>query len=278
MISRLLPLLALAACTPDSPKDTSAPDDTDTGGDTADTADTGADTADTSDTADTGPCASPSFAGPAPAVWYSLDDAGSASVIDSAGDYDAASNGTVTAVAGKAGNAAQLDGTTAHLDAVVPLTTGTFSWAGWVRIDALPTADFGMVANHGNGSTSYSGWLLVVDPTGVPSLYTEGGAGDTEVATSTNTPLLVGAWNHVAFTFNAGEVVIYVNGNPAGGRSLNYSAILDGGNPYVIGRDAHNGGRFLSGTVDEVGYWSAALAHEDITALFDDGECGLSSI
>ena len=274
MTVRLLTLLAFVACAPESSIDTSAPADTDTGGgDTAETADTGSDTG-----SDTGPCSSASFSGPAPVVWYSLEDAGGASVIDDAGDYDAASSGAVTAVAGKAGNAAQLDGTTAHLDAVVPLSTGTFSWAGWVRLDTLPSSSIGVIANHGNGSTAYTGWLLVVDSTGVPSIYTEGGSSATEMATSTYTPLLVGDWNHVAFTFNAGEVFVYMNGNPAGGRSLNYSAVVDGGNPYVIGRDAHNGGRFLPGTVDEAGYWNVSLAAEDIRALFDDGECGLPSI
>ncbi|GDX80606.1 hypothetical protein LBMAG42_24170 [Deltaproteobacteria bacterium] len=56
MTTRLFTLLLLAACTTETPKDTSEPADTDTG--TGDTADSGTDTADTdmdtADTADTG--------------------------------------------------------------------------------------------------------------------------------------------------------------------------------------------------------------------------------
>ncbi|GDX80599.1 hypothetical protein LBMAG42_24100 [Deltaproteobacteria bacterium] len=80
MTTHLLPFLLLAACTPESPKDTSSLEDTgtgdtgdsaadtsdtsvdtsDTGTDTADTADTGTDTSDTgSDTADTGDTGQP---------------------------------------------------------------------------------------------------------------------------------------------------------------------------------------------------------------------------
>ena len=174
--------------------------------------------------------------------------------------------------------AAQFDGTSAHLDADVPLTTGSFSWAGWVRLDSLPSGDFGIIANHGNGPISYSGWLLTVNSTGTPMLFTEGGGGATEIATSATTPLSLGVWTHLGVTFNAGEVMLYVNGNPAAGGTLTYTAVLDGGNPYVLGHDENNGVRYLPGTLDEVGYWNTALTAAEITALYDDGECGLSSI
>lgn len=290
---RILLLASLTACGTATSTDSAATDtgnsgdtgadsgdtDTDSGDTGVDTADTDTDTADTSaDTADTGPCSAPTFAGPAPVVWYSLEDAGAATVVDGAGSYDATSSGTITAVAGKAGLAAQLDGSSAHLDAGVPLSTASFSWAGWVRIDALPSGDFGVIANHGNGPGSYSGWLLVVDPTGVPSIFTEGGSGATEIGTSTYTKLAVGTWVHLAVTFNAGEVFLYVNGNPGAGRNLNYGAVLDGGNPYVLGHDENNGARYFPGTLDEVGYWNTALSAADVMALFTDGECGLPSI
>ncbi len=290
---RSLLLASLTACGTATPTDSAATDTGDSGDTGADSGDTGADTADTdtdtadtdtdtadtgADTADTGPCSAPTFAGPAPVVWYSLEDAGAATVLDGAGSHDAASTGTITAVVGKAGLAAKLDGSTAHLDAGVPLSTASFSWAGWVRMDALPSGDFGVIANHGNGPSSYSGWLLVVDPTGVPSIFTEGGSGATEIGTSTHTPLAVGTWVHLAVTFNAGEVFLYVNGNPGAGANLNYDAILDGGNPYVLGHDENNGVRYFAGTLDEVGYWNAALSADEVKALVADGECGLPSI
>ena len=281
---RLLPLLGLAACATPTPTDSGDTDsgdtdtgDTDTGTDSGDTASDTGDTADTADTEDTGPCSSPSFAGPAPVVWYSLEDAGSVTVEDGAGDHDASASGTITAVAGKAGIAADLDGAGGHLTATVPLSTGSFSWAGWVRMDALPSGDFSIVANHGNGPVSYAGWLVAIDATGTPWFFTEAGSGATEIGTSTHQPLAVGAWVHLAVTFDAGEVFMYVNGNPGAGGNLTYDAILDGGNPYVLGHDENNGARQLSGALDEVGYWSAALSSADVAALYADGECGLPS-
>lgn len=269
--------LALTAC---AGGDKANSDDTDTNATDTDVTDTDSRDTDTTDTdvTDTDvPDCVVSFAGPAPMVWFSFEDAGSATLSDSANDYDGEAAGSVSATAGKAGNGAVFGGASDAISASPQFVADAFTWAGWVRMDSAPV-QFAAVAGLGGGPESYTGWLIVLTADGTPTLFTEGGTSETEVGTASNTALTAGTWTHLAATFDAGHVELYLNGVSVGSADVAYESMVGGSNGYWLGSDPNNDSRQLSGALDEVGYWGEALSASEIQGLVADGACGLSSI
>lgn len=222
-------------------------------------------------------CSVAIFSGATASVAYSLNDESGTNFEDRIATYDFTASGSATSVAGVIGNAVAFDGSSTYLTAAPPLPLTAFTWAGWVRLDALPSDTFGIIANHGNGPDAYTGWSLALTSTGVPTMFTEGGSADTEIGTASSSALVLGAWTHVAVTFDAGDVTLYLDGVERASTTLTYSALVGSTNPFVLGRDVNSGGRYFAGAIDEVGYWDSALSETEIGMLVADGLCGLTS-
>ncbi len=83
-------------------------------------------------------------------------------------------------------------------------------------------------------------------------------------------PLEEGAWNHVAATYDGEQLTIFINGESAGNRAFEPSAISTNDSPIFIGTDLF--GRrpvFLRGTLDDLRIYDRAFTHEEILALFE---------
>ncbi|MFA7402346.1 MAG: Ig-like domain-containing protein, partial [Pelobacteraceae bacterium] len=80
---------------------------------------------------------------------------------------------------------------------------------------------------------------------------------------STNAPITLNAWQHVAATFNAGALKLYVNGVEVASKTSTITALKAGTTPLNIGRDPA-GQYFFNGLIDEVAVYKRALTMEEI--------------
>ncbi len=220
-------------------------------------------------------CTIQAFVGAAPTAFYALEDAGSSTLVDSAGTYDATPTGTVDKVSAQVGDGALF--ATGSASSTAPFSGAAFTWAGWVRLDSL-SPEFQAVANHGTGPQSYTGWSLLLTTEGVPRLYTESLTEPNERLLDAPFALTLGQWTHLAVTFDAGYATLFVDGYAVSQYDVGYASIAQGDNPYTLAQDGNNGARNLVGALDEVGLWNVALSRADVAALAADGVCSLPSL
>lgn len=103
----------------------------------------------------------------------------------------------------------------ASASAVIPTGAawpGEFTFEGWYRLDAAPSAPFGRIAGVDASGACASGvnlWEIRVDSSGVVT----GTLGATYLATGAGAPVAMGQWFHVALQYEgAGTGALYVNG------------------------------------------------------------------
>ena len=156
--------------------------------------------------------------------------------------------------------------------------TNALTLEAWVK----PTANAGQAIlskwdmYNGLGQMSYNFYLdsgghlcLTLSPSGNYS-------GAIIVSSSSTLPL--GAWTHVAGTFDGTNVTVYTNGVPQG--STNWaSTIYPGTNALGIGGVVGGGsygaaGGLFYGAIDEASVYSTCLAASNILAIYDAGSAG----
>lgn len=92
-----------------------------------------------------------------------------------------------------------------------------------------------------------------------------GGGGQELTSTSAVT---LNAWNHVAITFQAGQQVIYINGQTAG-TNTSTAALTTNNDPFLIGVDLNFNSRRFNGYIDEVQLFDSALSAYDVATVRD---------
>lgn len=82
----------------------------------------------------------------------------------------------------------------------------------------------------------------------------------------------VGTWTHVAATFDATTIKVYINGVEAGTKTYTWP-LVDSAFPMSIGTDVINGAWF-DGLIDEVSVYDRALTGTEIQAIYEAGSAG----
>jgi hypothetical protein len=84
-----------------------------------------------------------------------------------------------------------------------------------------------------------------------------------------------GQWHHVVATYDGDTMQLYHDGVLANSTS-GAGILLDESRPFMIGARSHSTGpaSFYSGGIDEVGYFNAVLAPEDIEEIMNNGLAG----
>lgn len=198
------------------------------------------------------------------AAWnLARDPAGPAPTLDdsSTGNHDGLALGDTTATSTPTGPAVVLDGTTDRLEAApFDLPDDGFTIAAWFRADGLGNDP--AIAAQGD-PTSTGVFELGIDTTTVPASPTARlilRVNGTPVEVSGGS-VVVGAWHHVAATWDGSVVTLYVDGvsvgtAPAAGLTPNGSAM-----PVVLGGNP-DGSRTLQGALGQVrlgdGAWTPA--------------------
>lgn len=141
-----------------------------------------------------------------------------------------------------------------------------FTIEGWV----YPTAT---VSNVGRIVSKFFAYELLVNSNVLRADISDDGTNhDVITSPSTLTPL---AWSHVATTFNAGTMRLYVNGSLVASKVSALKSIYTGGSTDVtIGSLAGGGGNFV-GWIDEVAIYNRALRTSEIQAIYHAGSSGM---
>ena len=145
---------------------------------------------------------------PDPVAFWRFDDVGTGPGLvladSSGGGHDAVTEGLgTTSVGGVAGSARSFDGYPdyAHVTPHPELSTASFSFSTWVKLDALPN-NWGVVfANYGG---DFQGWYVGVFNDGRVIFSVSGLPLSNPWLLSTSS-LTVGNWHHVAVTFDGPE-------------------------------------------------------------------------
>ena len=160
-------------------------------------------------------------------------------------------------------NALSLDGSSHAViasDAALDVTT-TFTLEMWVKADGAGT----LISKDGSGGVDTSGAYNMAVYTGSDGkLSLEYETNNSGPSLTVSDSMDVGAWHHVAATFDNGNLKLYVDGTEVGSQTgVPAPSVLN--TDLLIGRRGFDPDpRYLSGEVDEIRIWDTAL---DQTAL-----------
>lgn len=138
----------------------------------------------------------------------------------------------------------------------------------WVRPDQAGQIG-GLVSKWNDVSANQRGFLLWLY-NGVPWFYVSSNGGNYPRVEATSA-LSVGVWHHVAGTYAAGMLKIYVDGLWVASAPVSGSpSIFPCAAPVLIGKDsAGTSMHYFKGAIDEVRIWNAARSSDDIWAYRD---------
>jgi hypothetical protein len=173
-----------------------------------------------------------------------------------------------TWLAGKYGNAVNLDGSNDYvtLPSGIMSAISSFTIATWVKLDTI--GNWARIFDFGTGT----GVNMFLTPKSSSNtiryaITISGSGGEQQI---NGAALLTGTWQHVAVTLNGTIGIMYVNGVEVGrntGMSLKPSSLGITGNNY-IGKSQY-GDPYLDGLVDDFRIYTSALTADDITKLYN---------
>lgn len=89
----------------------------------------------------------------------------------------------------------------------------------------------------------------------------------------TERPIKLHVWNHIAITFDKGNMQIYINNQEAGKKTFGFTSLKQDSSPlYILTAKAAKGDTYayynLAGMLDNLRIYSRSLAEKEITALY----------
>lgn len=228
-------------------------------------------------------CLFPAVAQAALTSVYRFDESGGTTTADTIRGAPGSGtlNGGTTFVAGKIGNAVDLNGSTDYITALNTVPTGTtaFSVAAWVWADSAPV--WGSIVKNWGGATPGAFHLGFDVGSGRISNY---------VSVPTVGPALapallsLGAWHHIALTYDGGAATqtLYIDGSAvssaAASGSLTALGTLMGIGVKLgdtqTGPDAGAPG-FWDGKIDDLAFWNNTLTPAQVAAIKTNGDLGI---
>jgi predicted outer membrane repeat protein len=147
-------------------------------------------------------------------------------------------------------------------------STDNLTVEAWI----FPTStSFGRIlSNHlGTGNTLPGNILIDTYNASFPGTSFRvvfGGAGTAWSQHNAANCLTLNAWNHIAVTFNNGNVIQYVNGIQVSTSTSTFTTVPTASAPMHIGEDNTNGGTvdFFEGQMDELRFWSTTRTSTEI--------------
>ena len=194
-----------------------------------------------------------------------------------ANDYIGGNNGVApigaTFAAGKVGQAFSFDGVD---DSVIvgdhaSLQPVTMSTAFWINLDQLPA--IGTTDVVLSKYAAWRGWTAIIAANGLPVFRVHrpdlsdpnGGVG---IDTTSSVPMPIGAWTHIACSYDGATARIYVNGKLCG--STAFAGYEPSPGSLRIGAASWYEGEFIDGQLDDVQFFNRALTLREIQLLAVD--------
>lgn len=150
--------------------------------------------------------------------------------------------------------------------------TAAFSVECWFLLDVLLVGTNQDLLNNSRGANG--GWRLTVNAPGAPASGVEftridSGAGF-DVASTDTLPLSTGVTYHAVGTYDGANMNLYLNGALVSGPIASSRLLTGGSNPLVVS----SGGNPLTGTIDEVAIYNAALTRQKVQNHYAAGAAG----
>jgi hypothetical protein len=216
-------------------------------------------------------------------AYWRLNETAGIIAYDCVDSNDGTLNGSPSWVPGISGNALSLVAQSDYIDAGFTDAfnfnngSGDFTIDAWIKPQEIPVFASGIVAKA--TETPFTGWAFAfygTDAGRPPGSLSFSGVGDWEIVSSQD-PIVIGEWTHVAVT-KAGKIytlykdgVVVNSGEPLGNWGTSTASLK-------IGRDYPNGSPDifgLIGVIDEVEICNQALSQSEINRHYQNGLVGL---
>ncbi len=195
---------------------------------------------------------------------YGLNEGTGTTTADNSGSGQPGTlTNTTWTTAGRYGNALTFNGTSSRVNvadaASLDLTTG-MTLEAWV----FPTTSTGwrtVVMKERSGGFAYA--LYANNNAARPAVQVR--IGGTNITLAGTAALPVNTWSHLAATYDATTLQLYVNGIQVASRATT-GALTTTTNPLRLGGTTTLAGRFFSGQIDEVRIYNRALSPTELQA------------
>jgi hypothetical protein len=209
------------------------------------------------------------LAAPDLVTWYKFDQNSGTAVADSSGDFNLGTmNGGAAWTTGKAGNAADLNGTNGYiaLPAGSVSVADTITLAAWVNLDSVK--NWTRIFDFGSGITNNM-FLTPKNGANGKLRFAIKNNGSSEQIIDGQSVLPTGGWHHVAVTLNGSVGTLYVDGAQVGSNTSMTIKPSDLGatTQNWIGRSQYAADPYLDGRVDDFRIYNQALSAGEIAAL-----------
>ncbi len=199
-----------------------------------------------------------------------------------ANDIAGTNNGTlvggVSFASGEVGQAFSFDGVNGSV--IVPDSsslrlTNQLTIEAWInmRTASPEPLGWGIVSKIG-GSGGNNGYQLGVTGNTLWGLFNSPGGSWPQFIVTYASPIVTGAWYHVAYTYDQSAMKLYFNGVPAATNVIGPQPINTSSSNLRISGDDNLGSVYFDGLIDEVGVYNRALSDGEIAAIYNAGSAG----
>ncbi|HBG08219.1 MAG: hypothetical protein A2075_13330 [Geobacteraceae bacterium GWC2_58_44] len=198
-------------------------------------------------------------------LWHMDGDWGDSS---GNGNSGTAINAASFDLAGKiGGGSGSFDGSSGYLSIADSASLELASAAtleAWVKTDDVSKSQQVISKFGTSGSFAYQ---LGLAPSGNLRLDISDNGTTTDQLVSTTSPISAGSWHHVAASFNAGALKLYVDGVQVAGKNSTITMLNAGNAALSIGANASSG-EYFNGLIDEAAIYRRCLTAEEIAFHF----------
>jgi hypothetical protein len=199
---------------------------------------------------------------------------------DSHGTNHLTDNNTVTQAVGKVGSAAQLTRASSEYLSIADnasLSVGdiSFTWAGWVYLDAAATDDWNYIVGKEGASSSVTDYGLrytTADSTNRFQFFI-GGSDYSIISANNFGAASTATWYFIVAWHDTGDDTINIQvNNGTANSTARTAAPADGTSALHVGGWGSVGpGRYWNGRIDQLGFWKRTLTAAEKTWLYNSG-------
>jgi hypothetical protein len=193
-------------------------------------------------------------------------------------DVTGTNNGTleggVTFTNGEVGQTFSFDGSSGYVlvpDSPSLRITNQLTIEAWINTRSTNT-DRCVVAKVG-GTGGNNGYQFVLSKNALVGLFNSPGQSWPSATISRAIPIVLGSWNHVAFTYDQSSLKLYFNGVPVATNVIGAVAINTSTSNLRVGDDDSHDTPF-DGQIDEASLYNRALSAAEIAAIYNSGPAG----
>jgi len=197
-------------------------------------------------------------------AYWALDENSGNTATDSAGSNTGTLLNGPTWTTGQYNSALSFDGTDDYVD----LGTGNFNLTDSLTVSAwvnVSSANSGYATIIGRGQYLYPFWLQL----DIENKIRFGIRTTSANYLTTDTRLNTGQWYHLAATYQNGERIIYINGQPSKSDTLTGALYQKSGEKTLLG-NTPNSTAYFNGTIDDVRIYNRALSAQEISDLYNN--------